>query len=95
MRIAEQIVARGTNIYRTASTERDVFVLAAVTAPGDSGGPVVDADGQVVGVLFAFDIEPRHHRVRAHRHRARRRARPGARTAPTPPPIGTGPCLDE
>jgi S1-C subfamily serine protease len=56
MRIAEQIVARGTNIEHTASTERDVFVLAAVTAPGDSGAPVVNVDGQVVGVLFAFDI---------------------------------------
>ena len=31
-------------------------MLAAVTAPGDSGAPVVDADGQVVGVLFAFDL---------------------------------------
>jgi uncharacterized membrane protein required for colicin V production len=56
MRIAEQIVARGTNIEHTASTEREVFVLAAVTAPGDSGAPVVNVDGQVVGVLFAFDI---------------------------------------
>ena len=56
MRIAEQIVARGTNISHTAATEREVFVLAAVTAPGDSGAPVVDVDGRVLGVLFAFDI---------------------------------------
>ena len=33
-RIAEQIAAAGTDIYRTGPTERDVFVLAAVTAPG-------------------------------------------------------------
>jgi uncharacterized membrane protein required for colicin V production len=56
MRIAEQIVARGTNISHTAATHREVFVLAAVTAPGDSGAPVVDLEGRVVGVLFAFDI---------------------------------------
>jgi len=56
MRIAEQILARGTNIERTASTERQVFVLAAVTAPGDSGAPVVDEQGHVVGVMFAYDI---------------------------------------
>ncbi len=56
MRIAEQIVARGTNISRTAPTEREVFVLAAVTAPGDSGAPVVDAEGRVIGVMFAYDI---------------------------------------
>ena len=37
-------------------TEREVFVLAAVTAPGDSGAPVVDPSGNVVGVMFAYDI---------------------------------------
>src|SRR3954470_12160540 len=56
VRIAEQIVARGTDITRAHPTERDVFVLAAVTAPGDSGGPIVDADGHVLGVMFAYDI---------------------------------------
>ena len=56
VRIAEQIVARGTDITRTVPTEREVFVLAAVTAPGDSGGPVVDAEGHVMGVMFAYDI---------------------------------------
>jgi S1-C subfamily serine protease len=56
VRIAEQIVARGTDITRSHPTEREVFVLAAVTAPGDSGGPIVDASGRVVGVMFAYDI---------------------------------------
>jgi S1-C subfamily serine protease len=56
VRIAEQIVARGTDITHTVSTERDVFVLAAVTQPGDSGGPIVDQAGRVVGVMFAYDI---------------------------------------
>jgi S1-C subfamily serine protease len=56
VRIAEEIVARGTDITRSNPTERDVFVLAAVTAPGDSGGPIVDPDGRVVGVMFAYDI---------------------------------------
>ena len=54
-RIAERITARGTDIYRTSTTERDVFVLAASLAPGDSGAPLVNASGQVVGVAFAID----------------------------------------
>ncbi|HZP27953.1 MAG TPA: MarP family serine protease [Acidimicrobiia bacterium] len=54
-RIAQEINARGTDIYRTASTERDVFVLAAELQPGDSGGPLVDQKGRVVGVAFAID----------------------------------------
>ena len=33
-----------------------MFVLAAVTAPGDSGAPVVDTEGRVIGVMFAYDI---------------------------------------
>jgi S1-C subfamily serine protease len=54
-RIAEAVTARGTDIYRTARTDRSVFVLAATLAPGDSGGPLVDQAGRVVGVAFAVD----------------------------------------
>jgi hypothetical protein len=56
VRIAQEIVAEGTDIWRESSTERHVFVLAAVAAPGDSGAPVVDETGRVVGVLFALDL---------------------------------------
>lgn len=54
-RIAEEIDARGTDIYRTTPTSRDVFVLAAQLAPGDSGAPLVDQAGRVLGVAFAID----------------------------------------
>jgi S1-C subfamily serine protease len=54
-RIAQEITARGTDIYRTGSTQRDVFVLAAHLQPGDSGGPLVDDKGRVVGIAFAID----------------------------------------
>ncbi len=54
-RIAEQIDARGTDIYRTTPTRRAVFVLASQLAPGDSGAPLVNQAGTVVGVAFAID----------------------------------------
>ncbi|MGH9027439.1 MAG: MarP family serine protease [Acidimicrobiia bacterium] len=56
-RVAERIIAVGTDIYRTGATRRDVFVLAAELQPGDSGGPLVDREGQVIGVAFAVDPE--------------------------------------
>ena len=54
-RIAEEILARGTNIYRNAATTREVYELAAELEPGDSGGPLVDRRGRVVGMAFAVD----------------------------------------
>ncbi|MFI5053282.1 MAG: MarP family serine protease [Acidimicrobiia bacterium] len=94
IRIAEQIVARGTDIGRTSSTEREVFVLAAVTAPGDSGAPVVDEAGRVLGVMFAYDIS------RQTTAYALTRTELDAVLGPVlagtaPPPNGTGDCLSE
>ena len=54
-RVGEEILAVGTDIYRTASSRRHVYVLAANLAPGDSGGPFVDTRGDVIGIAFAID----------------------------------------
>jgi hypothetical protein len=54
-RIGEEIIAVGTDIYRTRDSRRHVYVLAASLAPGDSGGPLVDGHGEVVGMAFAID----------------------------------------
>lgn len=52
--IREQVNAVGRDLYGTTSTRREVFVLAAELAQGDSGGALVDAGGEVVGVAFAI-----------------------------------------
>jgi S1-C subfamily serine protease len=52
--IAQEITAVGQDLYGNRSTERRVFVLAAELTYGDSGAPVVNGDGQVVGIAFAI-----------------------------------------
>jgi S1-C subfamily serine protease len=59
-RIAQSIIAVGTDIYRTSSSRRRVLVLAATLKPGDSGGALVDREGNVVGVAFATDPGQEH-----------------------------------
>jgi S1-C subfamily serine protease len=55
--IAQEITAIGEDLYDRHHTSRDVFVLAASLAPGDSGGALVDVRGQVVGVAFAIALD--------------------------------------
>jgi S1-C subfamily serine protease len=45
--------ARGYNIYGDTLVTRDIEVLAAQVIPGDSGGPIVNDGGQIIGVVFA------------------------------------------
>jgi S1-C subfamily serine protease len=51
--VLSQFVATGRNIYGQGETERDVYELDANIIPGNSGGPVITSDGQVIGVVFA------------------------------------------
>lgn len=52
--VGREVTATGTDIYDDARTERQVLILAASLAPGDSGGALIDPNGQVVGVAFAI-----------------------------------------
>ena len=44
---------QGYNIYGDNLVTRDLEVLAAHVIPGNSGGPIVNDSGQVIGVVFA------------------------------------------
>ncbi|HTV11263.1 MAG TPA: MarP family serine protease [Acidimicrobiales bacterium] len=52
--IANLVRAEGEDLYDTHVTYRYVYVLAAQLAKGDSGAPLVDPQGEVVGIAFAI-----------------------------------------
>jgi len=54
-RVGAEILAVGTDIYRTGTSRRHVYVLAAALAPGDSGGALVNRSGEIIGMAFAID----------------------------------------
>jgi S1-C subfamily serine protease len=51
--VAAVITAEGRDIYNQGSVVRRVYQLDTLVQPGNSGGPVVDAGGQVIGVVFS------------------------------------------
>ncbi|MFI5043840.1 MAG: MarP family serine protease [Acidimicrobiales bacterium] len=52
--VAENLTATGYDIYDRDLVERDLVVLSADLAPGDSGSAVVRTDGSVIGVAVAI-----------------------------------------
>jgi S1-C subfamily serine protease len=49
----ERITAAGRDIYDARDVNRQLLVLAADLRPGDSGGPVINNEGLVVGMAIA------------------------------------------
>lgn len=56
-RIRDTIDARGPDIYHRSQVTREVFSLLANVEPGNSGGPLLDPEGEVYGVVFAKSLD--------------------------------------
>jgi S1-C subfamily serine protease len=50
---------RSPDIYGSGSVIREVFSLRALVRPGNSGGPLLSEDGDVLGVIFAASVTDR------------------------------------
>ncbi|NUO89462.1 MAG: MarP family serine protease [Dermatophilaceae bacterium] len=56
-RVRAQLDARGLDIYGRERVVREIYSIAATVQPGNSGGPLLDPQGRVVGVIFAKSLE--------------------------------------
>ncbi|MGN6754162.1 MAG: MarP family serine protease [Intrasporangium sp.] len=56
-RVRNVLEARGRDIYGQDSVVREIYSLYTKVQPGNSGGPLLDTSGRVVGVVFAKSIE--------------------------------------
>ena len=58
--ILESFKAEGRNIYNQGLTIRDVYSVKTDIEHGNSGGPAINQDGKVIGVVFAKSINYEH-----------------------------------
>ena len=56
-RIRELIELNGPDIYRGATINREVYTVRASVEQGNSGGPLIDLNGQVLGVVFGAAVD--------------------------------------
>lgn len=51
-RVRDVMQARGLDIYHRDTVTREIYSLRGIVRPGNSGGPLLDSDGDVIGLVF-------------------------------------------
>jgi len=52
-RVRDVGLIRGPDIYDAHTVTRDIYTIRGLVRSGNSGGPLLDGDGTVLGVIFA------------------------------------------
>jgi S1-C subfamily serine protease len=88
-RIRGRINLRGPDIYEANTVQRDVFTVRAAIRSGNSGGPMLDPSGKVIGVVFGAAVEDPDtgFTLTANQVRSEAEAAPAQGSE-----VGTGPC---
>ncbi|HET9897859.1 MAG TPA: MarP family serine protease [Streptosporangiaceae bacterium] len=58
-RVGRSELASGPDIYDKTQVLRDIYPIRARVLPGNSGGPLIAADGQIYGMVFAAAVSVR------------------------------------
>jgi S1-C subfamily serine protease len=56
-KIRDRIDLVGPDIYDTGEVTRDVYTVRAVVRSGNSGGPMINPAGEVLGVVFGAALD--------------------------------------
>jgi S1-C subfamily serine protease len=56
-RVRETIELNGPDIYRTTTVNRGVYTIRGTVRQGNSGGPMINRAGQVLGVVFGAAVD--------------------------------------
>jgi S1-C subfamily serine protease len=56
-RVRDVRQVRGPNIYENATVTREVYTIRSEVRSGNSGGPLLDTDGNLLGVIFAAALD--------------------------------------
>lgn len=89
--ILDRFAAIGRNIYGQGVTTREVYSLAARVVPGNSGGPLIDANGHVLGIVFATSTTYNDVGYALTAHQVNNELTQAARSTET---VGTGACSE-